>query len=152
MCAGVIVRSYQTKQLGSIRGVLERLPWTGPVFLASVLALCAMPPFGLFRSEFAIVAGGIGAARTAPAAILVVLVTLAFLGLLGALVRPVLTTRPAGQEADVPATGDGARLGGWMVLPPLVGMVVLLVLGLHPPAELSQLLRGAAGQLSGTVS
>lgn len=114
MCAGVIVRSYQTKQLGSIRGVLERLPWTGPVFLASVLALCAMPPFGLFRSEFAIVAGGIGAARTAPAAILVVLVTLAFLGLLGALVRPVLTTRPAGQEADVPATGDGrGSAAGW---------------------------------------
>ncbi|MFT4083301.1 MAG: proton-conducting transporter membrane subunit [Nocardioides sp.] len=94
MGSGVIVRVFQTKSLDRIRGVMDRLPWSGPIFLASVLALCALPPFGLFRSEFDIVAGGVGAGRTTPAAILIVLVTVAFLGLVGAVGRMVLT-RPA---------------------------------------------------------
>ena len=44
-------------------GGLDLLPWSGPLFLAAVLALCAMPPFGIFRSEFEIVAGGLAASQ-----------------------------------------------------------------------------------------
>jgi len=43
--------------IDNVRGALHRLPWSGPLFLAAVLALGAMPPFGLFRSEFEIVQG-----------------------------------------------------------------------------------------------
>ncbi|MGV7852908.1 proton-conducting transporter membrane subunit, partial [Mycobacterium kansasii] len=47
-------------------------------------ALAAMPPFGLFRSEFQIVAGGLTDHRNAAAVALVCLVTVAFAGLTGA--------------------------------------------------------------------
>jgi hydrogenase-4 component F len=143
------VRSFQTKSLTRIRGAIDRLPWSGPLFLASVLALCALPPFGLFRSEFEIVAGGVDSTRDVPTAILVVLVTLAFLGLLGAVARLVLT--PA-STAPAASTARGREPSVWMVTPVLVGVLALLLLGVHPPADLDALLRAAAGQLGGVVA
>ena len=59
----------------------------GAVVFIAVLALSAMPPFGLFRSEFQIVAGGLAHARNAATVALVCLVTLAFLGLTVATAR-----------------------------------------------------------------
>lgn len=192
MCAGMIVRAYGSKALARIRGANQRLPWTGPIFLTSVLALCALPPFGLFRSEFAIVAGGMESGRNAPAAILVVVVTIAFLGLLGATARLTLGTDTAQQPGRTPAgardrlhlvaatpagsnptarENPGEGLGGgtaasppnvgaaapglgrepsrWTVLAPMVGLVALLILGIHPPAPLVALLHAAASQIAG---
>ena len=37
----------------------------------------------------------------------------------------------------------------WMVVPVVVGVAVLLMLGVHPPAELTELLARAVHQLSG---
>ena len=74
------MRAFRTREVDRIRAGLDRLPWSGPLFLFAIFALSAMPPFGLFHSEFQIVEGGLGADRFAPAAVLVVLVTLAFLG------------------------------------------------------------------------
>ena len=52
---------FGSKKISAHRGAMDVLPWTGPLFLLAVLALCAMPPFGIFRSEFQIVAGGLDA-------------------------------------------------------------------------------------------
>ena len=54
-----------------------------------------MPPFGIFRSEFEIVTGGLAASDNTAAAILVVLVTVAFLGLSVTANRMLLTPRRA---------------------------------------------------------
>jgi hydrogenase-4 component F len=220
MGAGVLVRSYGTKSLDRIRGVLDWLPWTGPLFLISILALSAMPPFGIFRSEFEIVAGGLGNSRYAGAVILVALVTLAFFGLglsatrilfppppsappattedddpdgQSAAVRAALPARPAAvngapatatavaepdaaepeaaepeaaepeaaepeaaepEAAEPEAAGaPGPALAGrgepsaWMVIPVLAGVAVLLLLGVHPPGALTDLLTHGAAQL-----
>jgi hydrogenase-4 component F len=197
MTAGTLVRVFQTKSLDHIRGALERLPWTSTCFLVCVLALCAMPPFGLFRSEFDIVAGGLADSHNAAAVVLVLLVNIAFLGLLGAATRLVLTprgpaadsaaARPAGAELVVARTGpvsgaadhqhepgQEAAEGGataaptlvtrataerrWsepssrMVIPVLVCIGALLVLGVHPPSGLSELLTSAARQLTGVAA
>ncbi|MGA8246918.1 MAG: proton-conducting transporter membrane subunit [Nocardioides sp.] len=85
--AGTIVHAFDTKELTGLRDVLTRLPWTGPAFFASIFALCALPPFGMFRSEFLIVVGGIDIGHHVPAAILLLLVTVAFLGLTRATVQ-----------------------------------------------------------------
>jgi hydrogenase-4 component F len=158
MGAGVLVRSYGTKSLDRIRGALDQLPWTGPLFLISILALSAMPPFGVFRSEFEIVAGGLDHARYAGAVILVALVTLAFLGL-GLSATRILyePARPAPSPPPPPGTApesEPARAGrgepsAWMVIPVLAGVAVLLLLGVHPPDALTDLLTHGAAQLSG---
>ncbi len=107
----------------------------------AVLALAAMPPFGIFRSEFQIVAGGFSASRNAAAAVLIVAVTLAFLGLSLAanrmLFHPAAKRLPRGEPS------------AWMVVPVVAGVAVLVLLGVHPPAHLTELLARGAAELRG---
>ena len=150
MGAGVLVHKFGSKRMSSIGGGLDLLPWSGPLFLIAVLALCAMPPFGIFRSEFEIVEGGFGASSNAAAAVLIVLVTVAFLGLTVAANRMLFTPRPvtdsAGSSGSVLTRGEPSA---WMVVPVIAGVAALLVLGVHPPAELTGLLTRAVHLLGG---
>ncbi|MGH3168273.1 MAG: proton-conducting transporter membrane subunit [Trebonia sp.] len=150
MGAGVLTVKYRTKRIHEIRGGLRTLPWSGPLFLLAIFALSALPPSGIFRSEFQIVAGGLAARGYAAAAVLVVLVTIAFLGLTTSATQ-LLLARPArslGAAAahDPGAPGEPSR---WMVVPVLAGMVVLVMLGMHPPGELTDLIARAVTQLGG---
>src|SRR5450631_4459469 len=154
MGAGVLVRKFGSKQISSVRGGLDLLPWSGPLFLAAILALGAMPPFAIFRSEFEIVAGGLSASRNVGAAILVVGVTVAFLGLSLATNRMLLSSPGQGGSAGAAAAAGPALLArgepsAWMVVPVAVGLVALLVLGLHPPGALTGLMARAVTQLGG---
>jgi hydrogenase-4 component F len=47
------------------------------------------------------------------------------------------------------ATAPGREASGWMVAPMLVGIAVLLVLGVHPPGPLVDLISRAAAELGG---
>jgi hydrogenase-4 component F len=192
MGAGVLVHKFGTKRLAAMRGGLDVLPWSGPLFLLAILALGAMPPFGIFRSEFEIVEGGFASASTVTAAILIIGVTVAFFGLAATTtqillvprtppVRPpaepappavptpaLATVRGAGRTASPQADGAGSARtpepaakaaaaaalprgepSAWMVVPVLAGALVLLVLGVHPPADLTSLLARAVRELSG---
>ncbi|QLL05343.1 proton-conducting transporter membrane subunit [Mycobacterium vicinigordonae] len=147
MGAGVLVRKFGTKELARMADGIGVLPWSGPLFLIAVLALSAMPPFGLFRSEFQIVSGGFAHPRNAAAAALVCLVTLAFLGLTLATTRILFRVHPTD-----PTATDTARIPGepsrWMVTPVVAGVLALLVLGLAPPADLVNLLNHGASELA----
>ena len=68
--AGSVVRKLHTKDLERIRGGIGLLPWSGPMFVAAMFGLSAMPPFGTFRSEFYIVVGGFAPVHTAPSGLL----------------------------------------------------------------------------------
>jgi len=149
---GVLVGRYGTREMRRIRSVMRELPWSGPLFAAAVLALCAMPPFGIFRSEFQIVLGGLGQGRTAAASILVVLVTVAFLGLTAAATRMLFQPAPGGEITDVSAGTDGGEPSPWMVAPVVAGIIVLLVLGVHPPQALVELIGHGASLLQGQVT
>jgi hydrogenase-4 component F len=140
MGAGVFTIKYGTKQISAMRGGLAVLPWSAPLFLLAILALSAFPPFGIFRSEFQIVDGGLASGSYAAAAVLIVLVTVAFFGLVTSATSMLLT------PARVLPRGEPS---GWMVVPVLAGIAVLLVLGLHPPGELTSLIHQAVTQLRG---
>jgi hydrogenase-4 component F len=141
-----------------IRGGVGLLPWTGPMLVAAMLGLSAMPPFGTFRSELSIVAGGLaggGGANIAEqtvAAVLVVLVTLAFLGLSWHITQSLLSPGPD----DVAVTGSGemsvvrGETSRLMVVAMALGLIGLIVLGVHPPVQLDNLLHGAAAELGVT--
>ncbi|MHB2023813.1 MAG: proton-conducting transporter transmembrane domain-containing protein [Mycobacteriales bacterium] len=148
--AGVMVRKFRTKDLAGIRGALTLLPWSGPLLGISVLALSAAPPFGIFRSEFAIVVGGFQAGGNWAAALLVALVTVAFVGLTWAATRSLFEPPPLqGPGADSVLAHPGEP-SVWMVVPVVAGVAVLLLLGVHVPATLSNLLHRAASQLGAT--
>ena len=139
MGAGVLRAKFGTKEVSVIRGGLDLLPWSGPLFGLAVLALSALPPSGIFRSEFQIVAGGLGSGSYAAAAVLIIAVTVAFFGLSAAATSMLFTPPGAGLARGEPSV--------WMVVPVVAGMAALLVLGLHPPGELTGLIARAVTQL-----
>jgi hydrogenase-4 component F len=148
--AGSVIRKFATKDMTKIRGGVGALPWSGPMLVAAVLALSALPPFGIFRSEFLIVSGGLSDPHDAVAAVLVILVTVAFFGLSWFTTQTMLSP-------DLPPT-DGATAGvvaakgevsAWIVVSMALGLGALLVLGVHLPSQLSQLLDHAAAELGG---
>jgi hydrogenase-4 component F len=145
MGAGVFTVKYGTKQIGAMRGALDLLPWSGPLFLLAVFALSALPPSGIFRSEFQIVAGGLDSGNYAGAAILVVLATVAFFGLTTATTRILFT--PAPQSLSAAAAIGRGEPSAWMVVPAVAGIAVLFILGLHPPGELTSLIARAVTEL-----
>jgi hydrogenase-4 component F len=143
MGAGVLRAKFGTKEISAIRGGLDLLPWSGPLFLLAVLALSALPPSGIFRSEFQIVAGGLDSGNYAAAAVLIIAVTVAFFGLSTAATGMLFTPAPSGTLArGEPST--------WMVVPAVAGVAVLFLLGLHPPGELTGLIARAVTQLGVT--
>jgi hydrogenase-4 component F len=146
MGAGVLVVKFGSKRISAIRGGLDLLPWSGPLFLLAVFALSAMPPSGIFRSEFQIVAGGLGSGNYAAAAALIVLVTVAFFGLTASATRILLTPAPLRARPTL-SRGEPSA---WMVVPVIAGVAVLFILGLHPPGELTSLISRAVEQLGAT--
>jgi hydrogenase-4 component F len=144
MGAGVFTVKFGSKQISALRGGLDVLPWSGPLFLIAVFALSAMPPSGIFRSEFQIVYGGLDSRNYAAAAVLVVLITVVFFGLTASATRMLFTPAPAQRAL---ARGEPSA---WMVVPVVAGVAVLLILGLHPPGELTGLIARAVTQLGAT--
>jgi hydrogenase-4 component F len=139
MGAGVFTVKFGSKQISALRGGLDVLPWSGPLFLLAIFALSAMPPSGIFRSEFQIVYGGLGSGNYAAAAVLVVLVTVAFFGLTASATGMLFTPAPRGLARSEPSA--------WMVVPVVAGVAVLFILGLHPPGELTGLISRAVAEL-----
>jgi hydrogenase-4 component F len=144
--AGSVVRKFKTKDMLRIRGGVSLLPWSGPMFVLAVLALSALPPFGVFRSEFFIVAGGLSDPHDTIAAVLVVLVTVAFFGLSWFTTETMLTPVPEREQLRL-GRGETSR---FIVVAMVIGLAGLVVLGVHVPGQLSHLLHSAAGQLEAT--
>ncbi len=147
MGAGVLRAKYGTKEMSAMRGALDVLPWSGPLFLLSIFALSAMPPSGIFRSEFQIVAGGLASGHDAAAAVLVVLVTVAFFGLTASSNQILFTPAPRSLSAAAAGPADRREPSAWMVVPAVAGVAALLILGVHPPGELTDLISRAVTQL-----
>lgn len=144
--AGSVVRKFLTKDLLRIRGGIALLPWSGTMLVLAVLALSGMPPFGIFRSEFLIVSGGLSDPHDAVAAILVVLVTLAFFGLSWFTTETMVTPAPP----RLVATLGRGETSWFIVVAMVLGLAGLVVLGVHVPGQLSVLLHHAATELEVT--
>ena len=147
---GSVVRKFATKDMTKVRGGVGALPWSGPMLVLAVLALSAMPPFGIFRSEFDIVSGGLSEPRDVAVAILVILVVLAFFGLSWFTTETMLSKNPVSDsESSNAIVVSKGEVSNWIVLAMLVGLVALLILGVHPPSSLDHLLNRAAFELRG---
>lgn len=138
--AGSLLRRYDSKEVDDVTGAGTAAPWTGPMFLAAALALCGLPLSGVFRSEFQIVSGGFAEPAYVGVALLIVFVNVAFFGVLWHAGRMVLTPPPQGSTPR--------EASGWMVAAMLACLVVVVALGVHLPADLSDLLSNAAQRLT----
>lgn len=121
------------------------------MLVLAVLALSAMPPFGIFRSEFDIVRGGLSESHDVIVAIFVILVVVAFFGLSWFTTETMLSQDPSDSSVGaVSVVVEKGEVSNWIVAAMLLGLVALLILGVHPPASLNHLLDRAAAELRGT--
>jgi hydrogenase-4 component B len=138
--AGSIFRATHTIDIERLGGLARRLPKTALFFLLGGLAMCALPPFNGFVSEFLVYSGLLsGAAPTAEGDVVLVCAAavLAFVGAVGAL----STTRAFGLAflgvPRDPTIHVGEEAPRSMLVPMAVHSVGILVLGLFPAAAIA---------------
>ena len=95
------------------------MPRTGAAFLASILALAGLPPFGLFVSELMIFAAGFKQGFPLVAGLALLLLVIAFAGLLRAVHR-ILYGAPAREPVG--------EVAGWRSAVPVAAALGVLVL------------------------
>ena len=148
---GSLLRGYDTKEVEQVTDAGRRMPWTGPLFLAAVLALSGLPLSGVFRSEFEIVVGGFAKPQYVGVVLLLVFVNVAFFGIIwhtGSMVlgRPSATALAAdGSTISVEAVADevAGERSRWMIAGMLGCLFVVVALGVHLPGELTSLIGSA---------
>jgi hydrogenase-4 component F len=134
MLSGAVLVKYRTTDIRRVRGLLRASPITGGAFLAGMLALVGLPPFGPFVSEFIIFRAGIGS-NAWVAAIGIALLVVVFAGMLASVNQMLY-----GEPPDKLARGEALK---WSIAPLAVNFALLVVLGLTLPAPLAEALNQA---------
>lgn len=134
-CSGNVLLKYGTRDMDAIKGIMKVAPVTAVLFAGGALALGGMPPFNIFISEFMLVTAGIQAGKVTVIVICLILLTVVLAGLVRMVASTVLGSSP-----EAVAKGE---LGVMTVLPIAVLMVLMLVMGLHIPQPVLQLLENA---------
>jgi hydrogenase-4 component F len=124
-------------------GVVRTLPVSGALLVAGLFAVTGSPPFGLFVSEFTILRAAIGTGHVWTAAAMLLLLAVIFIGI-ATLVLDVALGEPAPGAARV-------RESGWLLIGPLVLAAAVLLLGVHIPGPLREVLARAAASLGGSA-
>jgi hydrogenase-4 component F len=138
LVAGNILHAYRTKAVAGVRGLVRVLPFSGPLWIAGMLAVTGSPPFGPFLSEFTILSGALAQGRGVVAAIYLACLAVVFVGMGQTVLR--MGQGPA--PADPPDSG-AAESWTSVVVPGALAAIVL-ALGLYVPPDLDALLREAA--------
>jgi hydrogenase-4 component F len=99
--SGLVQRERKTTSLNSLRGLWPTS--AGRLLLAAIAALAALPPFGMFVSEFLVVAAGVAAGRWLALAAGIAGIALAF----SALSRAAIEIE-SGKSGHEPAKRSGA--------------------------------------------
>jgi hydrogenase-4 component F len=82
LLTGRVRAAYGSAEIAAVGGLLHGMPRTGAAFLAAMLALVGLPPFGLFVSEVMIFSAGFTRGFPAVAGVALALMVIAFAGLL----------------------------------------------------------------------
>jgi hydrogenase-4 component F len=148
LVAGNVLTVYQTKTIANIRGVLRRIPFSGVLWFAGFLAITGSPPFGVFFSEFSILRTALDTHHGWVAAAFLGLLAIIFVGMTR-LVLPMLQGRDDVKPVESSHGTTRQPLSWWLLAPPAVLMLLVLMLGLTVPMKLNSLLREIAQALAG---
>jgi len=141
LTAANIHRSYNSKRAERVRGVMDRLPWSGWIFMAALFAVTGSPPFATFLSEFMVLSGIFTDGRMVAGIIVLLLFAVVFTGM-ALTMLPVLTGRDS-SDLDNSGYRDGLLTAG----PPLMLLLITLFLGVWMPSPLQEIISAATAML-----
>ncbi len=130
--AGRLAERFGTREIAGISGAVTALPVSGTVFVLAGLSLAGMPPFGIFRSELMILAGGFRGDSWGVAVAALLLMVVAFCGIM----RWVNST----SVGEPPQGVRRGERGAAPIVAMLLGLIVVFGLGLAVPTPLTALL------------
>ncbi len=146
LSAGNIHRAYASKNTEQVSGALQRLPFSGAMFLAGFLAITGSPPFGPFISEFAILNGAFDANSYLVAVLFLLFLLLVFIGM-GKTVLKVVQGSPHGSPGEIPVSDPGTksyRDTFFTAIPLAALMAFVILLGIYIPAPIGKMISDAA--------
>lgn len=85
LSAGAVIHSVGSRDIDHFGGLLKRQPWVAAMFLGGAVAICGLPPFNGFISEWLIYLAAFQPLHQSPAAVAVAVVAAPALALIGAL-------------------------------------------------------------------
>jgi hydrogenase-4 component F len=134
---GNIGLKYKTTLFERVQqGLIHTMPLTAALLVIGTLAIIGMPPFGLFVSEFSILAAGITGGNYAASALFLLMLVLVGAGFIFHMFRMVLGRAPEPVER-----GEAGR---WNLAAMIMLAGSILLLGLYVPGLLDTLLTEAA--------
>jgi hydrogenase-4 component F len=147
--AGDTVQRFGSRRISAIRGAIQVAPLLGWVLLLGTLAIAGAPPAGIFISELSLASAGFAGNRIDIAAVVIVVLLLgiAFAGLLSHALRlsyGAPTPESATAQA-MPLAVSSLRWPMFVAGVPLVAIVLLF--GIHVPAQVNDLLHDVASVL-----
>lgn len=145
LVVGNLVLAAGTSVVADMRGMQRTRPISGWLLLVGLFAVTGSPPFGLFLSEFSIIAGAVHEHHPWVAAATVAMLAIIFAGIAGMIVE-VLYGEPSSMAPDAEP-----RERAPYVLGPAVLAGLVLLLGVYIPGPLRAVIGRAAGSLGGTM-
>ena len=137
LLAGNILARYSTKSSHDVTGLGKTLPFTGPLWLAGIIAIVGSPPFGLFISEYSVLQGLLHRENFWLAALYLGFLGIIFVGMITPVLRMYQGRAPHGIK---PAARENLLLTG----PSFCLLLAVLALGLIMPGWLAEALNQAA--------
>lgn len=145
--AGNAMIVYHTKTIDQIRGVLQKMPLTGSLWLMGAIAITGSPPFALFISEVTILRAGMQAEHTWAVVLMAVLLILIFCGFVHHFWHMYFSQ--ATGHATAASIETPHRLSLWCKVPMCLAMVPLLILGVWWPQSFWHYFMQIFSQLGG---
>ena len=139
--SGVVIEAFHTKIMDGVHGVLQRLPYVGPLWLIGAVAILGAPPGGLFLSELMILRGGLASSNIWAVFVMLVLLVVIFAHFLFHFLKM--------YEPD-PNPGMAVKRSIWLELPMVFALIPLLAFGFWWPAEFWEFFLKTLHQLEGT--
>jgi hydrogenase-4 component F len=141
LTAGNLAQAYGTKSIDRIKGVVRAMPFTGVLMLVGALAIVGTPPFGIFTSEFSIIAAGFDGGHPVVVSLMIVGLACIF----GAMMYHYGRMALGEPQAKVVSWTEC----GWTTYPLLIPFACVAVLGVYVPPGLAKLLAQAAAIMTG---
>lgn len=150
--AGAVLLAAGTRDIQTVRGLINRAPLAGAAVVLAGLAITGAPPFALFLSEFRILMAGLAQGRYLATGLLAAFITVAFFGVMVHLNRMVFgATTEVTATTQMPQLESGAkniRLPFSCSFTLVLAAIPILVLGVYIPKPLHDLMALAATALT----
>lgn len=142
LCSGTVFTTYDTREIASVKGLLKRLPITGPLFLTGIFAITGFPPFSIFFSEFGLLGAVFRSDRPWAGWILAGLIAMVFAGFAMATFKMFFGEPPETGEDNV----EPNPVGSWVLM---FLLVLILITSLRMPGPVLTLIQQARNIIMG---